>query len=83
MPPRFFSDETDFGLAKKLEEKLPGQVVYPGHPHLLEVPRGCKDEEWLHQIGRRRLVVVTRDKRIRTRPVLKAMWVRFQVRVSC
>ena len=80
MPARFFSDETDLGLAKKLEEKLAGQVVYPGHPDLPEVPRGCKDEEWLHHIGMRGLVVITRDKQIRRRPVLKTLWVRFQVR---
>lgn len=80
MSPRFFSDETDLGLAKRLVKKLPGQVVYPGHSDLPEVPRGCKDDEWLNVIGSRRLVVITRDKRIRTRPVLNAKWVRFQVR---
>ena len=80
MSPRFFSDETDLGLAKRLVKKLPGQVVYPGHSDLPEVPRGCRDDEWLNVIGNRRLVVITRDKRIRTRPVLNAKWVRFQVR---
>lgn len=80
MTPRFFADETDLGLGRRLEEKFPGRVVYPGHPDLIEVPRGQDDDEWMAVVGGKGLVVVTRDKRIRWRPVLKAKWVRFEVR---
>lgn len=31
MPHRYFADETDLGLGKRLDEFLPGEVVYPGH----------------------------------------------------
>ena len=80
MPHRFFADETDLGLGKRLEEFLPGEVVYPGHPDLPEVRLGCRDEVWLEIVGLRELVVITRDARIRTRPVQKAKWVDFRVR---
>lgn len=38
MPHRYFADETDLGLGKRLDEFLPGEVVYPGHPDLPEIP---------------------------------------------
>ena len=48
---RFFADETDLGLGRRLEQKLPGRVVYPGHPDFLEVPRGQNDDEWMAVVG--------------------------------
>ena len=70
MTARFFSDETDLALGKALAARH-GDVVFPGHPDLPEVPRGSLDDEWLPVIGARRLIVVTRDQRIRYRPVEK------------
>lgn len=78
MPAGFFVDETDLALGKALA--IRHDVVYPGHPGLPEVPRGTLDDAWLPVIGVRRLVVVTRDRRIRYRPVEKRLWVSHRVR---
>ena len=74
MPARFFVDENDLALAKALAATH-GDVVHPGHPDLPEVPRGALDDEWLPVIGAKRLVVITRDRRIRYRPAEKLAWV--------
>jgi hypothetical protein len=74
MVARFFVDENDLALGKALAA-LHGDVVYPGHPELPEVPRQTEDDVWLEVVGRRRLVVITRDKKIRYRPVEKQAWV--------
>lgn len=79
MAARFFVDENDLALGKALTE-LRGNVVFPGHPDLSEVPRRSLDDEWLAIIGAQGLVVITRDKRIRYRPVEKRMWVEHRVR---
>lgn len=79
MVARFFVDENDLALGKALAV-LHGDIVYPGHPELPEVPRQTEDDVWLEVIGRRRLVVITRDKKIRYRPVEKQAWIAHQVR---
>ena len=79
MAARFCVDENDLALGKALAD-LHGNVVFPGHPDLPEVPRRSLDDEWLAVIGVRGLVVITRDKRIRYRPVERAMWVEHRVR---
>lgn len=78
MPAGFFVDETDLALGKALATRH--DVVYPGHPGLPEVPRGTLDDAWLPVIGAKRLLVVTRDRRIRYRPVEKSLWVAHRVR---
>lgn len=80
MAHRFFVDETDLALGRALVRAVAGDIVHPGHPDLPSVPRGSLDDEWLPIIGARRLLVVTRDKRIRYRPVEKPMWVEHRVR---
>lgn len=79
MAARFFVDENDLRLGRALAELHEG-VVYPGHQDLPEVPRRAPDDEWLHVVGARRLVVVTRDRRIRYRPVERARWIEHRVR---
>jgi len=76
---RFFVDENDLALGKALAETH-DDIVYPGHPYLPEVPRGSLDDDWLPIIGRKSLVVITRDQHIRYRPVEKRMWVDHGVR---
>jgi hypothetical protein len=49
---RFFVDENDLALGRALAE-VHGNVVYPGHPDLPEVPRGALDDEWLPVVGRK------------------------------
>ncbi len=75
-----FVDENDLALGKALASGHPGDVVFPGHPDLPEVPRGSIDDDWLPVIGTKRLVVITRDQRIRYRPVEKQMWIEHGVR---
>ena len=79
MPAEFFVDENDLALGKALDEQY-GTVVYPGHPDLPAVPRGSLDDEWLPVVGQARLVVITRDQRIRYRTVEKQLWKEHGVR---
>lgn len=65
---RFFVDENLLALGKLIAISR-REVVYPGHPSLPEVPLGSRDEDWLAVVGRRDLVVITRDKKLRSRPV--------------
>jgi len=76
---RFFVDENDLGLGKALS-KLHDSIVFPGHPDLAAVPRGSLDDDWLPVIGINALVVITRDRRIRYRPVEKRLWIEHGVR---
>jgi PIN like domain len=76
---RFFVDETDLALGRALAGNHP-EVVYPGHAELAEVPRGALDDDWLPVIGAKQLVVITRDRRIRYRPVEKRLWITHRVR---
>lgn len=55
-------------------------MVYPGHANLSLVPRGSSDDEWLPIIGELGLAVITRDKRIRYKPVEKRQWVDHRIR---
>lgn len=79
MPARFFVDENDLALGRSLAEER-GDVVYPGHAELPDVPRGALDDEWLPLIGAKRLVVITRDRKIRYRRAEKHAWVEHRVR---
>lgn len=79
MVARFFLDETDLALGKLLASRHEG-VVYPGHSDLPRVPRGSLDDEWLPIIGDLALAVITRDKRIRYKPVEKRRWVVHRIR---
>jgi hypothetical protein len=79
LPARFFVDENDLALGKALAEEH-GDVVYPGHRDLPEVRRGDLDDEWLPVVGRKGLVVITRDRRIRYRPAEKLAWIQHGVR---
>ena len=66
--PVYFTDENTLGLGKLLRRSGRQDVVYPGHEGLPEVPIGTPDLKWMPVIAQRDLVVVTRDRRIRTRP---------------
>lgn len=79
MAATFFVDENDLALGKELA-KLHGNVLFPGHPDLPTVPRQSLDDAWLEVVGTQGLVVITRDQRIRYKPVEKRMWVEHRVR---
>lgn len=73
--PVYFTDENTLGLGKLLRREGREDVVYPGHEDLPEVPVGTLDLDWMPVIADRDLVVLTRDRRIRTRPAeLRAYW---------
>lgn len=73
--PVYFTDENTLGLGKLLRRAGRDDVVYPGHEDLPDVPIGTLDLDWMPIIARRDLIVVTRDRRIRTRPAeLRAYW---------
>jgi len=71
----YFTDENTLGLGKLLRRSGRTDVLYPGHDDLPEVPPGTPDLDWMPVLARLDLVVVTRDRRIRTRPAeLRAYW---------
>lgn len=82
MPPdqiTWFVDENSLLLARRLAERQP-RILYPGHPQLPQVPSRSPDALWLPVVGELGLVVITRDTRIRYRPVERMEWVAAAVR---
>ncbi len=78
-PARFFVDENDLALGRSLALARK-DVVHPGHPRLPRVPLGTPDAHWLPIVGDLGLVVITRDKKIRSRPVEADLVLRSGVR---
>jgi hypothetical protein len=66
--PVYFTDENTLGLGKLLRRSGRDDILYPGHIELPEVPLGTLDLDWMPVVAERNLVVLTRDRRIRTRP---------------
>lgn len=66
--PIFFADENTLGFAKILQRSGRTDILSPGHDRLPEVPLGTPDLDWMPLVGARGFIVVTRDRRIRTRP---------------
>lgn len=64
---RFFVDENLLGLAKALAVARP-DVVHPGHPLVPELTPGTVDTVWIPRVAELDLVVIGRDKRLRTNP---------------
>ena len=75
----WFVDENDLLLGRRLAETR-DDVLHPGHPDLPEIPRGTPDDVWLQIVQARELIVITRDKRIRYRPVERLRWIEHGVR---
>jgi hypothetical protein len=82
--PVYFTDENALGLGKLLRQSGRDDVVYPGHEDLPEVPLGTLDLDWMPIVARRGLIVLTRDRHIRTRPAelrayqehgLRSVWI--------
>ncbi len=67
VPSRWFVDETSLGLGKMLAIAR-DDVVHPGHFSLPTVPTGTLDTVWMPIVAAMGLVVISRDKRIRTKP---------------
>jgi hypothetical protein len=82
-PLRFFVDETSLGVARALAA-VRGDVVYPGHRRLVDVPLGTKDPDWMPVISGLGLVVISRDRHIKSKAAeleayralsLRAFWI--------
>ena len=80
---RFFCDESALGLGKALAAAR-RDVIHPGHGLIPEVPTGTLDPDWMPIVARRGLIVIARDKKIRTKPAelaafkahgLRAFWI--------
>ena len=54
--------------------------MFPGDIDFPEVARGSLDSHWLPIVGERGLVVITRDKAIRRKPVERQIWVDYALR---
>jgi hypothetical protein len=65
--PRFFFDESVLGVAKAIA-RARRDVVHPGHRLLPSIPPGTLDPVWMPIVADLGLVVIARDRRIRTRP---------------
>jgi len=70
---RFYVDESALGLGKELEATR-NDTVYAGHPLIPECPLGTSDPDWMSAVATRDLVVIVRDRRIRTKPVERAQF---------
>jgi len=64
---RFFADENALGLGKALAIAR-RDVVHTAHPLIPEVPLGALDTVWIPAVAARDLIVIGRDRRIRTKP---------------
>ena len=64
---RFFADESALGLGKTLALAR-RDVIHCGHPLIPEVPVGALDPDWIPAVAARDLVVLSRDRRVRTKP---------------
>jgi hypothetical protein len=64
---RFYVDESALGVGKTLEAAR-SDTVHVGHPLIPECPVGALDTEWIPAVSARDLVVIARDRHIRTRP---------------
>jgi PIN like domain len=76
---RFFVDENSLVLGRLLARQR-HDVVHPGHRLFPEVPVGSKDDVWLPIVGERGLILITRDKKIRSRPIERARLIEAGVR---
>lgn len=64
---RFYVDESALGLGKALAAARK-DTIHVGHPLIPECPVGALDVDWIPAVAARDLVVISRDRRIRTRP---------------
>jgi hypothetical protein len=71
---RFYVDESAAGLGLTLAAARK-DTVHVGHPLIPECPRGALDPEWIPAVAARGLIVIARDKKLRTKPVeIQRLW---------
>ncbi len=62
---RFYVDESALGLGKALEAARK-DTIHVGHKLIPECPAGVLDPDWIAAVAARDLIVIARDRRIRT-----------------
>ena len=65
---RFYVDESAAGLGMALAAARK-DTIHVGHHLIQECPRGSLDTEWIPAVAKRGLIVIARDKKLRTKPV--------------
>lgn len=64
---RLYVDESALGLGKTLEAARK-DTIHPGHKLIPECPLGTLDPDCIPVVAERELIVIARDKRIRSKP---------------
>ena len=64
---RFYVDESALGLGKTLAAARK-DTIHVGHKLIPECELGALDPDWIPAVAARGLVVIARDKRIRSKP---------------
>jgi hypothetical protein len=77
---RFFVDESLMGLGKTLA-RARKDVVHTGHPLIPGAFAGALDTEWMPVAAGQSLVVIGRDRHVRTRPAELLMLRQYGLRV--
>jgi hypothetical protein len=71
---RFYVDESAMGLGLALTAARK-DTIHCGHRLIPECPRRSDDVVWIPAVGARGLVVIARDKKLRTKPVeVQRLW---------
>ncbi|QTI70022.1 hypothetical protein [Gordonia polyisoprenivorans] len=71
---RFYVDESALGLGRALAAARK-DTIHVGHPLIPECPPGVLDPDWIPAVASRNLIVIARDKKLRTKPVeVQALW---------
>lgn len=66
---RFYVDESALGVGKTLAAARK-DTVHVGHPLIRDAcPLGVEDPDWIPAVAERNLIVIGRDRRIRTKPL--------------
>ena len=78
MNQRIFFDANLIGVARALEAD-DDRIIYPGHPDW-PFSQDAPDEEWLRYVGERDWCVIMKDKRVRYRPLQRAVLEEHEVR---
>jgi hypothetical protein len=79
---RFYVDESAAGLGLALAAARK-DTIHVGHPLIPGRHRGALDTEWIPAVAARGLIVIARDKKLRSKPVeVRALW-EHGLRVFC
>lgn len=64
----YFADENCLGMARLLIRGGRSDIIHPGHESIPQIPRETPDLDWMSIVAAAELIVLTRDRHIRTRP---------------